>query len=390
MMTYFRKRISREFIMEITEQIFAPKKENTDDNNDNNGSLNGDETDEKAADEKPANKGVLMLDATCAPSDIAYPTDINLLNEVRETLEETLDLLYGQVKAKYTVKPRTYREEARKSYLGLSKQRKKSMKKISKVIKSQLQYIGRDLRYIDDLVKNGADLNKLSRCLIEKLETCREIYLQQNQMYEDRTHSVPDRIVSLSQPFIRPIVRGKVHNDTEFGAKIAISLIDGFAFIDKLSFNNFNEGILLEEAVENYRRRMGYYPEAILADHIYKNRDNRRFCKDNGIRLSGPRLGRPKETEETALKKQAYDDACKRNAVEGAFGVCKRKYGLSKIMAHLDVTTECLIAMNFFVLNMEKKLRLLFTRFSNELFWLFYRPCFIHNLFIRENISPFS
>jgi transposase, IS5 family len=385
MMTHFRKRISREFIVEITEKTFAPKNDNKDDNNDNdnNGNQNGGETDEKAADEKPENKGVLMLDATCAPSDITYPTDINLLDEARETLEKVIDLLYGQVKVNYPKKPRTYREEARKNYLVLSKQRKKSMNKIRKVIKSQLQYIERDFRHIDDLVKNGADLTKLRRCLFEKLETCRKFYLQQKKMYEDHTHSVPDRIVSLSQPFVRPIVRGKVNNDVEFGAKISISLIDGFAFIDKLSFNSFNEGILLEEAVENYRRRTGYYPEVILADHIYRNRDNRRFCKGNGIRLSGPRLGRTKEAEEAAVKKQAYDDACTRNAVEGVFGVCKRKYGLSKIMAHLDETTECLIAMNFFVLNMEKKLRLLFAHFLKELFRYSWNHYFIH-------ILPFS
>ena len=128
MMTHFRKRISQEFIMEITEKTFAPKNDNKDDNNDsnNNGNQSVGETDEKTTDEKTANKGVLMLNATCAPSDITYPTDINLLNEARKTLEEAIDLLYNQVKTKYTTKPRTYREEAHKNYLALSKQRKKN------------------------------------------------------------------------------------------------------------------------------------------------------------------------------------------------------------------------------------------------------------------------
>jgi IS5 family transposase len=134
MMTHFRKRISPEFIIEITEKIFAPKNDNKDDNDDNNNNddQNGGETDEKAADVKSENKGVLMLDTTCVPSDITYPTDIRLLNEARETLEEAIDLLYVQVKEKYTKKPRTYRKVARKSYLALSKQRKKSMNKIRK------------------------------------------------------------------------------------------------------------------------------------------------------------------------------------------------------------------------------------------------------------------
>ncbi|MDD4495879.1 MAG: transposase [Eubacteriales bacterium] len=116
-------------------------------------------------------------------------------------------------------------------------------------------------------------------------------------MNDNNTHSAADRIVSLSQPLVRPIIRGKDNNDTEFGAKIVINLINGYAFIDKLSFDSFNEGVLLIKATESYRKRMGHYPEAILADHIYRNRENRRFCKEKGIRLSGPRLGTKKQTK---------------------------------------------------------------------------------------------
>ncbi len=388
MMTHFRKRISPEFIREITEKTFAPKNDDKDDHDDDQNESKKDE--EKPEEEKPANKGVLMLDATCAPSDIAYPTDVGLLNEARETSEEVIDLLYEQVKAKYKVKPRTYRDEARSDYLGLSKQRKKPVKKIRKVIKNQLQYLKRDFRHIDDLIENGADTEKLTRHLREKLENCRKLYLQQKEMYDNNTHSAADRIVSLSQPYVRPIVRGKVNNDTEFGAKVAISLINGFAFIDKLSFDSFNEGVLLTEAVENYRRRTGHYPEAILADHIYRNRGNRQFCKEKGIRLSGPGLGRKKASEENFNKKQAYEDACARNAVESVFGVSKRKYCLDRIMAHLEETTKCLIAMNFFVLNMEKKLRLLFAQFLKMHFSHVFSSRISIFFMLRENYLSFS
>lgn len=381
MMTHFRKRISQEFIREITEKTFSPKNDNKDDNDDGDQS-EGKKAEEKHGEDKPANKGVLMIDATCTPSDITYPTDIGLLNEARETLEEAIDRLYEQVKDKYEVKPRTYRKEARKDYLGLSKQRKKPVKEIRRVTKNQLQYIKRDFRHIDDLINKGADIEKLSRHLCEKLDKCRNLYLQQKEMYDNNTHSIADRIVSLSQPFVRPIKRGKVNHDTEFGAKVAISLINGYAFIDKLSFNNFNEGILLIEAAENYRKRTGDYPEAILADHIYRNRENRRFCKEKGIRLSGPGLGRKKASEEAANKKQAYEDACARNAVESVFGVSKRRYCLDRIMAHLEGTTKCLIAMNFFVLNMEKKLRLLFVQFFKMLFSHVFGSRYIHILYV--------
>ncbi|GAW28875.1 putative transposase [Carboxydocella sp. ULO1] len=55
-------------------------------------------------------------------------------------------------------------------------------------------------------------------------------------------------------PFVRPIVRGKVSADVEFGAKLAISVVNGLSFMERLSFDNFNECTTLIESVENYRQ----------------------------------------------------------------------------------------------------------------------------------------
>lgn len=102
-------------------------------------------------------------------------------------------------------KPRMYRQKARKDYLNLAKCKKRTAKKIRKAIKTQLQYIRRDLRYID------AFLEEIDLCddLSKQLATIRTLVEQQQYMYENKVHSVPDRIVSISQPYIRPIVRGK-------------------------------------------------------------------------------------------------------------------------------------------------------------------------------------
>jgi IS5 family transposase len=85
-------------------------------------------------------------------------------------------------------------------------------------------------------------------------------------MYDKRTHSVPDRIVSITQPHVRPIVRGKAMANVEFGAKLAISVVNGYAFREHWSWDNYNEGSTLQAAVENYRARYGFYPKAVLAD----------------------------------------------------------------------------------------------------------------------------
>jgi IS5 family transposase len=89
---------------------------------------------------------------------------------------------------------------------------------------------------------------------------------------------VDDRIVSLHMPFTRPIVRGKAGSDVEFGDKLAISIVNGFCFMEHLSFNAFNEGVTFIESLENFRRQFGFYPKEVFADKIYRNRENLQFC----------------------------------------------------------------------------------------------------------------
>ncbi len=187
-------------------------------------------------------------------------------------------------------------------------------------------------------------------------------------MYEHKTHRVNDRIVSISQPHVRPIVRGKVSATVEFGAKVAISLVNGYAFMEKLDWNNFNESTTLKASVEDYKRRFGHYPETVIADKIYRSRENISYCKSKDIRINGPRLGRPPQKELNTEKLLERQDAKVRNAVEGKFGEGKRRYGLNRIMARLQETSESVIALQFLVMNLERRLRVLFYLFFKKYF----------------------
>jgi hypothetical protein len=145
---------------------------------------------------------------------------------------------------------------------------------------------------------------------------------------------------------------------------------EGFAFLDRLSWNPYNEGDDLKVQVRAYRRRHGCYPKVVCADQIYRTRSNRAFCKRHHIRLSGPRLGRPKNDPELlAEEKQiALDDQRRRNGVEGKFGQGKRRFGLDLVREKLIETSGCTIAMNLLVMNLEKLLELLFV-FIAGLYW---------------------
>lgn len=305
------------------------------------------------------NQGTVLVDATCAPADVAYPTDLNLLNEAREKLEAIIDTLHKPVVGK-AAKPRTYREKARKQFLAVSKQRRPGPKVIRKAIRRQLGYVGRNLEIIAEQAKEQP-LTLLSRKAYRDLLVIHELYRQQLQMYNERSHQIEDRIVSIYQPHVRPIVRGKAKARVEFGAKIAVSMTKGFAFLDRLSWDNFNESTTLIDVIEQYRKRMGYYPAVVQADQIYRTRENRNFCKQHGIRLSGPALGRkPKNGPSNEEKQVAKQDTGERNAIEGKFGEGKRKYGLGCIRARLAKTSESVITLQLLVMNLERRLRVLF------------------------------
>lgn len=172
-------------------------------------------------------------------------------------------------------------------------------------------------------------------------------------MYENKVHSVPDRIVSVSQPFIRPIVRGKAGKPVEFGAKLDISVVDGWTRLECCSFDAYNEASNLQEITERFRAREGHYPARILADKIYRNRENLAYCRQRGIRLSGPALGRPKKDSDTD-KRLAYLDECERVEVERCFSLAKRKCGMGLVTAKLQETASHVIAMSILVLNLRK------------------------------------
>ncbi len=372
MMVHFRKRIPAETVIRLTEEVFAQDAINQMDApaEELEAPFEEYEDDIAVPHEEKNNRGTLILDATCCPQDIHYPTDIGLLNHARELAEEIIDQLYSTVQKQYPYKPRTYRTVAHKDYLAYAKTRKHGSKEIRKQIRKQLQYVARDFRIIDDLTDKGAPLSALGRELYRKLLVIKEVYRQQKEMFDNKTHQCTARIVSISQPHIRPIVRGKEHTPVEFGTKVAIGLVGGYAFITDISWENIPEASLLPGAAEQYKRIFGFYPAAIIGDGVYPNRDNRQWCNSHGIRLSGPKLGRKNEILKKKEAEQRYLDGCVRNAVEANFALTKRKLGLGRIMPKLANTSKTAVALGFFAANMERKLRLLSATDSH--FFVFY------------------
>lgn len=299
------------------------------------------------------NKGKLQIDATVADQYIKYPNDLDLVNKAREEGEKLIDYLYKILQP--AVKPRTYRKVARQRYLSVAKKKKKTTMEIRKAIRYLLNALNRNLKSINKMLNEfesgNFPLNKKQQKTLMVLHT---LYEQQKEMYDQKKNTVAHRIVSISQPHVRPIVRGKMgKKGVEFGAKIGLSLMDGFARVNTLSWEAYNESNDLQRQAEAYKAIFGYYPELIQADKIYATNQNRKWCKQNNIRLTAKPKGKPieKTYREKKKEKQEFNE---RNHIEGKFGQAKQGYRLNEVKAKLKNTSESWIGVIIFVLNVIK------------------------------------
>ena len=342
---------------------------------------NGDKPHDDAAEtDKPENKGKLIIDATVAPADIAYPTDCALVHKAIEKAGAIIDSTDFMEDVK---RPYDNRKKMHSVFLEMAKAKRMKSWKRRERMRLLVDFLGKQLDHIEICLDrpgmafaSSTDVGYASAC--ELYQVLRTLHKQQDEMLTEKKHTVKDRIVSIAQPWVRPIVRGKLRAKIEFGIKLSASVVDGYVRFEKESFDPYNENTVLQEQIESYRDRYGVYPESVHVDQIYLTRDNRNFCKLNGIRISGRPLGRrPKDKTKNQISDDLYKaDLKDRIIVEGKFGEAKRTYSLNRVMAHLKETTLSVIHAVAAVMNLKRWLRSL--RLFLSLFW---------NVFFRRNVT---
>lgn len=298
-------------------------------------------------------KGSMKVDATCSDAEVRFPTDVDLLEDGSRVINRYIDKLCHEFSL---VHPITFRKRSRLVYLDFIKMKRKSNRKLKSCKSLLLTYLIRDIRtFVNLIAVHGTHLlDALKRHEKKIMRSIITMYHQQDTMFKEGTHSIADRIVSIFQPHIRPIVRGKAKASTEFGAKIGASVVQGYTFIDNHSWDAYNEESDLGHQIELYRKRFGCLPSRIYADKIYMNRENRKLMKDLEIEAMGKPLGRPPKNPDMEYEKRMAKAAGKRNEVEATFGTGKRIYRANNIRAKLPQTANCWTGMCYFVKNVMK------------------------------------
>lgn len=344
--TTIRKRITIEDVNALTLELAkkAQQKKNKDDNDeDNTFSGKTQPTDVKA-------------DATCADAEVRYPTDIDLIEDGSKYIDRMIDKVCGIKKIR---KPAgVERNRIRAIYLNVIKRKHKGSKLVKDALTRMLPLLYRDILTLLNLI--GVDDETYGRFNCTQKRTIQaviDMYHQQEEMLRESKHTCENRIVSIHQPHVRPIVRGKAKAKVEFGAKIGVSIVSGYSFIDHHSWDAYNEASDLTVHIEKYKERFGCEPKRFFGDKIYLNRENRRILKEKEIQIMGRPLGRPPKNPTQEQIERERIGVSLRNEAEAQFGTGKRTYRANNIRAKLPQTAECWTAMCYFVKNLAKFMR---------------------------------
>ena len=285
------------------------------------------------------NLDTMYTDATCYESEMRYPTDAKLLWEGIEKSYATMCELSRRLGIH---RPRTKFLDVQKANLTYRKQRKHSRSQTRKITRRLLDLLGKILKGIREIERGNENAENLLTVREKSdLEIITRMYRQQKNHFRnnDCRESIPNRIVSLSKPHLRPIVRGKEVKSVEFSAKVNNILVDGISFIEKLSFNAFNEGTRLMHCLKMHKKLFGVEAKKVGGDTGYAGTENRDYCKSNGIQTSFVKRGRPfgeKKKEKDLVRKELA--RVRATAMEGSFGTQKEHYDLRRVKARTKRT----------------------------------------------------
>jgi len=273
------------------------------------------------------NQDCITTDATCYESEVRYPTDQKLLWESIHWTHDQMKILCKSLKIRL---PRTKYIKWKKRYISYSKTRRKTYKNRRKLTRSLLWLLEKVNNELDIIEKKN-DL-RMSELYYKRRRIIKKVYNQQNRYFKTGK-SPKDRIVSISKSYLRPIVRGKEIKAVEFGAKVNKLQIDGINFIQKISFDNFNEGTQFKNTIYKAQGLTKTKVKIAGADAIYATNKNRVFATNHQIRTDFKPKGKPSKHRKQQIQLAKIITKERATRLEGSFGKEKEHYHLKKIKA---------------------------------------------------------
>ncbi len=296
----------------------------------------------------------LVCDTTVVPANIAYPTDISLLEKIRSKAVGYLDKAREFGAKTY----RTYKRTAKKVYIQYQKIRHHTIKSRRRVQKKILQFSRRNVSQLKEAVKEiskatGSLLGSAQEKFLKEAESflnnASSIMTQQKDIYKGL--KVKERIVSIHQPHIRPMVRGKYPVEVEFGPKVLLNLKNNFLFLEDLQFNNVSDTQLLDTAIKGYKERFNSLPTQLTTDRGFWSPENYTLAEDYGI----AKIAIENKGKSSYLKDKPFRERlrCLRCSIEAKISLAKRKFGLGRIRYTIQNGEEIWVRLSLISMNLK-------------------------------------
>ena len=312
----------------------------------------------------------LRIDTTVVESDIHHPTDTGLLTDGIRVITRVVSKLkkvvpgIGSRFVKHTRK-------AKKIYLGLMKvmkgrtdRDKTALKNVQdELVKITEEAIdgGRAVQAELELLEEKPPLvNGLREQLGEWIEAAEKVVWQTQEVIKGNRH-LPRRLVSLFDVDARPIKRGKLPADTEFGRKVLLGETDhGIITTYDVLEENPSDTALLKPAVRGHRRLFRKRLKAVAADRGFYSQANEDWLKGSGVkRASIPKRGRI-SGERRRYQKQSWFKRLQRfrAGIEARTSLLKRKFGLKRSRMRGDPGVKIWVGQGVFAHNLWQAARI--------------------------------
>ena len=277
-------------------------------------------------------QGCIFTDATCYESEVRFPTDQKLLWESVDWSYHQMKIICKELKLKL---PRTKYLKWKRRYISYSKMRRKTNKRRTPLTRAFLHLLKKINKELDNLEKHYNF--EMPSSYYKRRATIKKISRQQQLLFT-KGEKPKNRIVSIDKDYLRPIVRGKEIKAVEFGAKVNKLQIDGINFIQKISFDNFNEGTQFKNTIYKAQGLTKTKVKTVGADAIYATNKNRVFATSNKIQTDFKPKGKPSKHRKQQIQLAKMITKERATRLEGSFGKEKEHYHLKKIKAKTKKT----------------------------------------------------
>jgi hypothetical protein len=262
--------------------------------------------------------------------------------------------------------------KAKKTFLGLSKVLKGRIKKDNlKLVEAEKQLI----KIAEEVIARGQEVKAEVEALKETLPGVKELgeqlggWLKRTEQIVQQTKAViagqrhlKKRLVSIFDLNARPIRRGKIRVETEFGQKVLIGETDhGIITTYKVLEENPADVTLLKTGVKGHRRLFRKRLKAVATDRGFYSQANEKWLKEDKVKqISIPVRGKASR-ERLMEQKQPWFRRLQRFRAgsEGRISLLKRVFGLGRSLMRGNQGAEIWVGQGIFTHNLWQAARIM-------------------------------